>query len=153
MEELNFMSQKFLNETQSTKNLSDKTIIAYRSDLSDFIGFVGEKPIDDSTIIEYVKHLSTERQLQGSSINRKLVVLKVFFEFLYSNNYTEENFYNSHIFKFKKERKLPKIIATKDAERLLISFLGPSLLKIETSHSSSGTLMRVKKYPAGTASN
>lgn len=119
MEELNFMSQKFLNETQSTKNLSDKTIIAYRSDLSDFIGFVGEKPIDDSTIIEYVKHLSTERQLQGSSINRKLVVLKVFFEFLYSNNYTEENFYNSHIFKFKKERKLPKIIATKDAERLL----------------------------------
>ena len=78
MEKLNFMSQKFLNETQSTKNLSDKTIIAYRSDLSDFIGFVGEKPIDDSTIIEYVKHLSTERRLQGSSINRKLVVLKMF---------------------------------------------------------------------------
>ena len=119
MENLIFMSQKFLNETQSTKNLSDKTIIAYRSDLSDFIGFVGEKQIDNSTIIEYVKHLSTERQLQGSSINRKLVVLKVFFEFLYCNNYTEENYYNSHIFKFKKERKLPKIIATKDAERLL----------------------------------
>ena len=126
MEKLDYMCEKFLNEMQSTKNLSNKTIIAYRSDLHDFIKYLGENQIDNLTIIDYVKYLSSERQLQGSTINRKLVVLKVFFKFLYSNNYIEENYYNSHFFKFKKERKLPKIITTKDAERLL------KYLKIES---------------------
>ena len=119
MAKLTFMSQKFLNEIKSTKNLSDKTTIAYSSDLCDFVKFIGEKQIGTSTIIDYVNHLSTERYLQGSSINRKLVVLKMFFEFLHINNYIESNYYNCHIFRYKKERKLPKTITIKDAEKLL----------------------------------
>ncbi len=119
MEKMDFLCRKFLNEVQATKNLSDKTIIAYTSDLCDFDKYVGKNKIGDLILIDYVKYLSVDRHLQGSSINRKLVVLKMFFDYLYRYDYIEKNYFKDYNFKFKKERKLPKTIAIKDTEKLL----------------------------------
>ena len=99
--------------------MSIKTITAYRSDLKDFCEFIKHGRIDSDTILRYVNSLSQERQPQGSTINRKLVCLKMYFAYLYGHNYIEENYYHNHIFKFKKEKHLPKILTTKDISKLL----------------------------------
>ena len=113
--------EEFLDVIHSTKNLSNKTITAYRSDLSDFIDFVSEEAYSETTILYYVNHLLNERKLKDSTIKRKLIVLKMFFEYLYDQGYIEKNYYQSHSFKFKKEKRLPKTLSVKEVSKLLVS--------------------------------
>ena len=110
---------EFLQVAQSTKNLSEKTILAYRSDLKDFTCRYPIEDIDDSSILKYVQQLSQERKLQDTTIQRKLIVLKMYFMFLYRNGYIPHNYYQAQPFRFKKEKRLPKTIATKDVAKLL----------------------------------
>ena len=112
------LSSNFLSAMQSTKNLSEKTVIAYQSDLSDFCRFISNREIVDETIIDYVQNL-TQKGLKGSTINRKLVVLKMLFDYLYQNHYISQNYFITHKFKFKKERKLPKTMTVKEVSFLL----------------------------------
>ena len=113
--------KEFLNVIHSTKNLSDKTITAYRSDLSDFSYFVKDKVYDETIILRYVNHLLHERKLRDSTIKRKLIVLKMFFKYLYDKSYIEQNYYQSHTFKFKKEKRLPKTLSVREVSKLLVS--------------------------------
>ena len=113
--------KEFLNVIHSTKNLSDKTIAAYRSDLSDLSDFVKDEVYDETTILRYVNHLLHERKLKDSTIKRKLIVLKMYFEYLYDQRYIEQNYYQSHTFKFKKEKRLPKTLSVKEVSKLLVS--------------------------------
>ena len=119
MKILESLSNEFVVMIQSTKNLSKQTILAYRSDLKGFYEYSGEKDIDDSLILEYVQHLKRERNLKDSTISRKLIVLKMFFDYLYTQKYIEKNYYLSHTFKFKKSRQLPKTLAIKETSKLL----------------------------------
>ena len=112
------LSNVFLSTMRSTKNLSDKTITAYQSDLLDFCRFIGDSDIMEDTILNYVEYLNNKK-LKDSTINRKLIVLKMFFEYLYQNHYIDQNYYFSHKFKFKKERKLPKTLTVKEVSRLI----------------------------------
>ncbi len=113
------LSHEFINISLSTKNLSSKTILAYNSDLNDFCEYIINKSMDDSILINYIRYLTQSRKLSDSTIKRKLIVLKMFFEYLYENQYIETNYYFSHSFKFKKERKLPKTLAVEDTLKLL----------------------------------
>ncbi len=119
MKKLKSISNEFISISQSTKNLSSKTVLAYRSDLNDFCKFMIDKSMDNSVLIEYVSYLTQIRQLSDSTIKRKLIVLKMFFEYLYEHQYIETNYYYSHNFKFKKERKLPKTLTVKETLKLL----------------------------------
>lgn len=119
MEELRVVVETFLSTVQSTKNLSDKTIIAYNSDLQDFMKFIRGQALNESLVLQYVQHLSNERKLKDTTINRKLIVLKMFFDYLYQQNHIERNYFSRHNFKFKRERKLPKTITTKEVGKLL----------------------------------
>lgn len=121
MKENLLIIKEFINVIQSTKNLSEKTITAYRSDLSDFSDFVRDEAYDESTLLRYVNHLLHERKLKDSTIKRKLIVLKMFFEYLYSQRYIEQNYYQSHTFKFKKEKRLPKTLSIREVSKLLVS--------------------------------
>ncbi|WP_316630258.1 tyrosine-type recombinase/integrase [uncultured Ruminococcus sp.] len=112
------LTSNFLSAMQSTKNLSPKTVIAYQSDLSDFCRFISNREISDETIINYVQYLN-QKGLKGSTINRKLVVLKMLFDYLYQNHYISQNYFITHKFKFKKERKLPKTMTVKEVSSLL----------------------------------
>ena len=109
----------FMNTIQSTKNLSDKTITAYHSDLQDFFTFVQNKGLQEETILLYVQHLSGDRNLKDSTINRKLIVLKMFFNYLFQQGMIETNFFTKLNFKFKRERKLPKTLTVQDISKLL----------------------------------
>jgi len=112
------LTSNFLSAMQSTKNLSAKTVIAYQSDLSDFCRFISNREISDETIISYVQYLN-QKGLKGSTINRKLVVLKMLFDYLYQNHYISQNYFITHKFKFKKERKLPKTMTVREVSFLL----------------------------------
>ena len=72
------LSSSFLSTMQSTKNLSEKTVTAYQSDLSDFCRFIDKGEIGKETILKYVQYLS-QKELKDSTINRKLIVIKMFF--------------------------------------------------------------------------
>ena len=122
MKDLATMIPMFLNTIQSTKNLSDKTITAYNSDLQDFLRFIKNKELKEDTILLYVQHLTNDRKLKDSSINRKLIVLKMFFKYLFQQQIIETNFFTMLNFKYKRERKLPKTLAIQDVSKLLNYF-------------------------------
>lgn len=61
MKNLKQVSDSFLSTIKITKNLSNKTIIAYRSDLNDFLNYVKDDLIDDATMYKYLNHLLCER--------------------------------------------------------------------------------------------
>ena len=119
MKEINIIITEFLGHAQSTKNLSPKTILAYSSDLHDFRKFIGEKELYKDLLLEYIYDLSQSRKLKDSTINRKLIVLKMFFAYMHSHRYIEENYFIQHDFKFKKEQRLPKTITVKETAKLL----------------------------------
>ena len=119
MKDLATVIPTFLNTIRSTKNLSDKTITAYNSDIQGFVKYTQGKDLKDDTILLYVQYLSVERKLKDSSINRKLIVLKMFFNYLYKQQIIENNLFEKLNFKFKRERKLPKTLAVKEVSKLL----------------------------------
>ena len=83
------LSNDFLNVIKSTKNLSSKTIIAYNSDLNDFGKYLSNKQVHKDIVLDYTNYLFNERHLQENTITRKLIVLKMFFQFLYQNGHIE----------------------------------------------------------------
>lgn len=111
--------EEYLSIVKSTKNLSTKSIIAYRSDLLDFCKFTESKAFDENVILNYVQYLSESRQLKDSSIHRKLISLKMYFNFLVEQKYIDINYYSYHTFRFKKEKKLPKTLSVNESLRLL----------------------------------
>ena len=119
MKSIKTASDEFIQVIQSTKNLSDKTITAYRSDLKDFQVFLQDNELDDAVILKYVQVLSKERGLKDNTICRKLITLKMFFSFLYEQGYTDINYYQNHHFRYKKERRLPKTLAVKETSKRL----------------------------------
>ena len=119
MKSIKTASDEFIQVIQSTKNLSDKTITAYRSDLKDFQAFLRGDELDETVILKYVQMLSKERELKDNTICRKLITLKMFFSFLYERCYTDVNYYQNHHFRYKKERRLPKTLAVKETSKLL----------------------------------
>lgn len=118
MENLNLYAEECLSVMKSTKNISEYSKLAYSSDLKDFISFCNGK-INKNILVEYVSYLSQERHLCDTTISRKLITLKMFFEFLYSKNVIEENYYQNCHFKFRKEQRLPKTLTKNEIAELL----------------------------------
>ena len=118
MENLNFYAKECLSVMKSTKNISEYSCLAYNSDLNDFIK-VCSGEIDNDVLVKYVSHLSQDRRLSDTTISRKLITLKMFFEYLYNKNLIEENYYQNCHFKFRKERRLPKTLTKNEIAELL----------------------------------
>ncbi len=118
MENLNLYAEECLSIMKYTKNISEYSSLAYSSDLKDFIKFCAGE-IDKDILVKYVSHLSQERCLRDTTISRKLITLKMFFEYLYDRKIIGENYYQNCHFKFRKERKLPKTLTKSEISELL----------------------------------
>lgn len=118
MANLNLYAEECLSVMKSTKNISEYSRLAYSSDLKDFIRFCNGK-INKNILVEYVSYLLQERHLCDTTISRKLITLKMFFEYLYSKNIIEDNYYQNCHFKFRKERRLPKTLTKNEIAELL----------------------------------
>lgn len=119
MKDFKELSDEFIKEIQTTKNLSAKTVSAYVSDLKDFEAYKETREMKEDIILNYIQYLSQKRNLKDSTIKRKLIVLKMFFRYLFEHGCIKCDYYQLHIFRFKKERKLPKTLSIKEIEKLL----------------------------------
>lgn len=110
----------FLNNLQATKNLTEKTLKAYRSDLFQFFSI--EPNMFNPDICMFITHLSTILKLKDSSVRRKIVTIKNFYEYLESQNIIAKNPFEKLKFKFRQEKKLPKTLSIKEISALLNCF-------------------------------
>jgi integrase/recombinase XerD len=115
--------EEFLFHSVYEKNLSEKSIKAYKIDLGQFLEYkelsdTSIEDIDKSLIREYIKYLY-EQELKPKSIKRKIAVLKTLFNFLEYEEYIEVTpFYKMNI-SIKEPTALPKTIQLKDIRKLL----------------------------------
>ena len=111
-------SNEFVDHIRTTKNLSDKTIIAYRSDLKDFNLFVSGSEISEERLLAYVTHLMNERRLSVSTINRKMIVIKMYLKYLNDKQYIDIDF-SIPTFRLKQDRRLPRTLSKNEVGALL----------------------------------
>lgn len=111
---------RFLSNIQATKNLTEKTLKAYQSDLLQFFSI--EPNLFNPDICKFITHLSTTLKLKDSSVRRKIVTIKNFYEHLESQNIIAKNPFEKLKFKFRQEKKLPKTLSIKEISALLNCF-------------------------------
>lgn len=112
----NFFDQvsEFLDFCRFGKNLGEKTIIAYASDLQLYIHYAAEHP--QSNIADYIWHLSATRKT--STVKRHLATIKQYFKYVYRNNRLD-NPLLQYDFKLKPEKTLPRTIPVHSVKKLL----------------------------------
>ena len=108
----NFVSTKVLD-----KGITSNTITAYKKDLNLFTNWCLNNQI---SLIEVQKkdinlyiHFLKEQNLNSSSINRKLSVIKSFYDYLYQMNLINFNELNTIVTQ-KLEKNLPKLLSEKE---------------------------------------
>ena len=114
---MNNLFLQFFDYLMATKNLSKKTILAYKGDLLQFEK--AEENILNPDPYRYIIYLSQSLKLKDASIQRKIVTLKSFYTFLNERKIIESNPLANVKFKFRQEKKLPKTLPNKEVKKLL----------------------------------
>jgi len=88
--------EHFQSYLGSEKRYSSHTLLAYRTDLKQFIEFSQIK--ESKELNEVTRHLIrswvialNDQQIENKSINRKLATLRTFYKWLLRNNYVDQN--------------------------------------------------------------
>jgi integrase/recombinase XerD len=121
--------EQFLSTLEAQKGFSGNTLAAYRNDLSQFAGYLGEgqsasgkRPASWATvtrddIVSFLLYLK-ERQYAATTVARKQAAIKSFFKFLTSHGIIPSNpvedLASPHV-----DRALPQTINAGEVERLL----------------------------------
>ncbi len=117
----------FINYLQTTKNLSEKTLKAYTSDLKQFFDY--EINILQPDICAFVSYLNGQLKLKDTSIRRKIITLKNFYNFLLENEIIDFSPFRKLKFRFKQEKKLPKTLTIIEVSKILKCFdVDPTVL-------------------------
>lgn len=99
--------QQFLNYCKSRKALNDKTIKAYKTDLSQFSEFT-ENTYSKEMICRYIETL--HNQFKPKTVKRKIASIKAFTHYLLIEDVIENNPFNKIDISFKEPTMLPKTI-------------------------------------------
>lgn len=110
----------FRNYLQTTKNLSPKTLNAYVIDLNQYFKF--EQDILNPDICSFVSYLHIDLELKDSSIRRKIITLKIFYEYLINRDLITISPFAKLKFKFKQEQRLPKTLSITEVSKILDCF-------------------------------
>lgn len=114
MEEIFDQLADFLAYCRFSKNLGEKTLIAYRSDLELYAKYVTSHP--ENNIMDYISSLSSDHKI--TTIKRHLASIKQFFKYAYRKNRLENPLLQFE-FKLKAEKMLPRTIPVHCVKRLL----------------------------------
>lgn len=113
--------QNFINYLRTTKNLGERTLLAYYGDLKQFFLFAQND--SNPNICEYISYLNNQLKLKDTSIHRKIISLKIYYNYLTETKVIPLSpFYNLK-FKFKLEKHLPKTLSIRDITKLLDCFV------------------------------
>lgn len=122
--------ERFEEMILADKNLSLKTIEAYRYDLKNFLNYTEQEiNIDKDKIQDYIAFLK-EKEIKQTSIMRAISALRQFFEFLQSENIIENNPTSNLKLKLK-SKPLPKVLSEADMRLLLSYFDSNKNLKLK----------------------
>ena len=115
--------KEFTFHCKYEKNLSDKTLKAYKIDLNQFLQF---KNIDKLTINKIDKHILKqyiqylfEQNLKEKTIKRKLATLKAFFNYLEFDEQIIVNPFRKIKVNIKEPKRLPKTLTIREIKKLL----------------------------------
>ena len=111
----------FLQHGQAVRNLSDRTIRAYHSDLSQFHLHVTDKNMVDITpehLEDYLEKLGTG-PYRDTSIRRKVAALKVFFRYLEEQGVVSESPARKLRIKRPVENRVPTVLSAREVRSLL----------------------------------
>lgn len=116
---MNYLSN-FINYLQATKNLSEKTLKAYTSDLKQFFEY--ENNVLQPDICTFISYLNVQLKLKDTSIRRKIITLKNFYNYLIDNEIINSSPFRKLKFRFKQEKKLPKTLTITEISKILKCF-------------------------------
>jgi integrase/recombinase XerD len=111
----------FLQHGQAVRNLSDRTIRAYQSDLSQFNVHVNDANMVDITpeqLEGYLEKLGTG-PYRDTSIRRKVAALKVFFRYLEEKGVVSESPARKLKIKRPVENRVPTVLSAREVRSLL----------------------------------
>ncbi len=110
MNSLETLKDNYLIHCRTQKELSSKTIKAYRIDLTQFINFVSvfNAPFSKESLTSYLAVLHT--QYQPKTTKRKIASLKAFFHYLEYEDLLEHNPFNKMRLSYREPKRLPKTI-------------------------------------------
>jgi len=120
--------QKSINEftfhCQYEKNLSSKTLKAYKIDLKQFLEFknveqLSIKEIDKNILKQYIQQLF-EISFKEKTIKRKLATLKAFFNYLEFDEQIVVNPFRKIRISIKEPKRLPKTLSMREIKKLLV---------------------------------
>jgi integrase/recombinase XerD len=112
---------EFLQHGQSVRNLSDRTLRAYHSDLTQFHSHVDGAVMSDITpehLETYLDKLGTS-PYRDTSIRRKVAALKVFFRFLEEQGIVSESPARKLKIKRPVESRIPVVLSPREVKALL----------------------------------
>ena len=112
---------EFLEHGQTVRNLSDRTLRAYQSDLSQFHVHVNDAAMVDITpdhLETYLDKLGTS-PYRDTSIRRKVAALKVFFRYLEEQGVVAESPARKLRIKKPVENRVPTVLSTREIRALL----------------------------------
>ena len=118
----NFYFDSFIEMLIAEKGLGKLTIEAYRSDLKDYVHYLGAHKVriknsKEEHVEKYIQQLA-KQQFSASSISRKLSTIKGYYKFLFEEGYIEDNI-AYYCRPPKKAKKLPKLLHEEEIESLL----------------------------------
>jgi site-specific recombinase XerD len=117
--------EQFLSQISNIRRYSDNTVKAYRNDLSEFKIFCEEnskeniQDVSEKFLKKYLFNL-VQKDLDKTSISRKLSAIRSLFKFAFINEFIETN-PASAISNPKTMRKLPSVVDVNSLEQLIDS--------------------------------
>lgn len=114
MKEILDQIEDFLGFCRFNKNLGEKTLVAYNSDLGLFADYLAMHP--DANITSYVSYMAKNHKI--STIKRHLATIKQYYKYVYRNNRLD-NPILKYEFKLKEERGLPRTMSIHSVKKLL----------------------------------
>lgn len=112
---------RYLEYLKVVKKYSDKTILAYYDDLTEYNEFLGNNftnilNINYEVVKSYLKYLY-DTKISKNSISRKLSSIRGLYNYLLKENLVEENYFNK-INNPKKDKYLPKFLRDSELDKI-----------------------------------
>jgi len=125
MSSLELAIKGFINHCKFEKNLSDKTIRAYQTDLNQLQKFITDRnfSLDITTIskLELRSYLEAISILKPKSIKRKIATIKAMFNHLEFDDIISTNPLRKMRIKIKESKQLPKVLNIQEIQKIFKS--------------------------------
>lgn len=114
---------EFLDHCRVGKRLSENTLRAYRSDLSDFLAYAGRacdvRVVSRDTLRSYVRALLDQRHLKATTVRRRIATLKVLFRWLEQEEVIPLSIFHRLDLSVRLPARLPRSLSEDDMRLLL----------------------------------